>query len=64
MLQRLLPFYPPVKMIAAAPDGAPRSGLVTKSFKNYLPAVPRRGPEAGVHHMEMIFMILCENQID
>jgi len=33
-------------MIAAAPDGAPRGGSVTKNSKNSLPAVPRRGPEA------------------
>ena len=29
----------------------PRGGLGTKMQKNFLPAVPRRGPEAGVLHI-------------
>jgi hypothetical protein len=36
-------------MNATAPNGAPNGGSVTKnSKKTLLPAVPRRGPEAGV----------------
>jgi len=51
--------------VAAAPTGCPCGGQVTKkNSKNYLPAVPRRGPEAGVHHRETIFRIcvrtVCE----
>jgi hypothetical protein len=49
----LLPFV----MTTAAPDGAPRGGLVIKNKKTPFPAVPRRGPEAGMHHMLVIFMI-------
>jgi len=37
-------------MSAAAPkQGAPRR-INDKIFKTLLPAVPRRGPEAGIHH--------------
>ena len=38
-------------MTAAAPDETPRSGLVPK-IKKHPPAVPRRGPEAGIYHRD------------
>jgi hypothetical protein len=40
-------------MVAAAPGGAlPRRIVVTKNSKNSLPAVPRRGLEAGILRRE------------
>jgi len=44
----LLPFYPLVTMIIAAPDGVPPRRTGNKNSKKTLPAVPLRGPEAGV----------------
>jgi hypothetical protein len=48
MMQGLLPLYPSCTMVAAAPGGAPPAADRRLKFKNSLPAVPRRGPEAGV----------------
>ena len=49
MMRGLLPLYPSGTMIAAAPDGSPPWRIGDYKFKkNSLPAVPRRGPEAGV----------------
>ena len=48
-MRGLLPIFPSGTMIAAAPkQGFLSGGWVNKNKKNYLPAVPRRGPEAGV----------------
>ena len=51
-------------MIAAAPDGAPRGGLVTEIQKNSLPGVPRKGPEAGVLRRENNFHDSGVSRID
>ena len=48
----LLPLSSSYTMIVAAPDGAPLRRIDNSQLKkNSLPAVPRRGPEAGVHHI-------------
>ena len=54
MMRGLLPLYPSGTMIAAAPkQGAPAAGQRLKKFKKTpCPAVPRRGPEAGVLRIE------------
>jgi hypothetical protein len=41
--RRLLPTYPKITMIDAAPTGRPCGGSVLKLQKNTLPAVTRRG---------------------
>jgi hypothetical protein len=46
-MQKLLALYSSGAMNAAAPDGAPPRRINNYS-KTPLPAVPRRGPEAGV----------------
>jgi hypothetical protein len=57
----LYSLYPSGAMIVAAPHGAPRGESVTKnSKKNSLPAVPRRGPEAGILRIEDDFHDGCE----
>ena len=38
-------------MNAAAPTGRPRGGIDTRNIKQSCPTVPRRGPEAGEHHI-------------
>jgi hypothetical protein len=48
-------------MNAAAPEGAPRGGSETKNSKNSLPAVPQRGPEAGVLRIKLDFHCFCMN---
>ena len=54
----LLPHDTTGTMNAATPDGAPPWRIGNKkNLKKILPAVPRRGPEAGVHHIRTIFMI-------
>jgi hypothetical protein len=51
-------------MNAAAPEGVTCGGSVTEKFRNLkiplslLPAVPRRGPEAGVHRRVNDFMVI------
>jgi hypothetical protein len=43
-------------MIAAATEGSPPRRISTKQFKkNPWPAVPRRSPEAGFHHVHYDF---------
>jgi hypothetical protein len=42
-------------MIAAAPEGSPPRRISNKQFKKNLPAVPRRGPEAGFHRIHYDF---------
>jgi hypothetical protein len=42
-------------MIAAAPEGSPPRRISNKQFKKTLPAVPRRGPEAGFHPIHYDF---------
>jgi hypothetical protein len=56
-MQKLLTLYSSGAMNAAAPDGAPPRRINNYS-KTLLPAVPRRGPEAGVHRIETIFIVL------
>ncbi len=48
-------------MNAAAPDGTPPRRI--NATINFLPAVPRRGPEAGVHRIENNFHNLGENTL-
>ena len=50
-------------MIAAAPKGRPRGGSVTNNPKKPLPAVPRRGPEAGFHRIHYDFHGLGANTL-
>jgi len=57
MMRRLLPHYLSGTMNATAPDGAPLRRINNYS-KNPLPAVPRRGPEAELHRIGTIFMVL------
>jgi hypothetical protein len=53
MIPGSLPLYPSGTMIAAAPDGSPPWWIGDYKFKkNSLPAVPRRGPEAGILRRE------------
>ena len=52
MMRSLLPLCSLVTMNAAASDGASRGGSVTKMQKNFLSAVPRRGPEVGILRIE------------
>jgi hypothetical protein len=55
---RLLPHNPIGTMNAATPHGAPPWRIGNKkNLKKIRPAVPQRGPEAGVHHILEIFMI-------
>jgi hypothetical protein len=63
-MRGLLPPSPSGTMIAAAPDGAPRGGLVTEIQKNSLPGVPRKGPEAGVLRRENNFHDSGVSRID
>jgi hypothetical protein len=46
-------------MNVAATDRAPPRRIDDKKIKKKLPcpAVPRRGPEAGIHHILAMFMI-------
>ena len=44
-----------ITMIAAAPEGSPPRRISYKQFKKNLPAVPRRGPEAGFHRIHYDF---------
>ena len=65
MRRKLLPLYPLDVMNAAAPEGVSLcGGEVTKIQKNFLPAVPRRGPEAEVPRREDDFRGLSVNRID
>jgi len=57
-MQELLPFYSSDAMIAAAPEGTPPRRICVSKFKTTpCPAVPHRGPEAGVYRMLKIFMV-------
>jgi hypothetical protein len=58
-------FYtPPCTMIATAPQTvAPAVDLEQTIQKKPLPAVPRRGPEAGFHHIHYDFHGLWVNPI-
>ena len=47
--------HPPFMMIDAAPEGSPRRRIINKQFKKILPAVPRKGPEAGFHRIHYDF---------
>ena len=51
-------------MIAAAPEGSPPRRISNKQFKKLLPAVPRRGPEAGFHRIHYDFHGSGMNSID
>jgi hypothetical protein len=42
-------------MIAAAPLGSHPRRISNKQFKKTLHAVPRKGPEAGFHHIHFDF---------
>ena len=42
---------PPYTMIAAAPEESPPRRISNKQFKKTLPAVARRGPQAGFHQI-------------
>ncbi len=53
----------PFTMIAAAAEGSPPRRISNKQFKKILPAVPRRGPEAGFHRIITIFMVLSANTL-
>ena len=55
---------PPFTMIAAAPEGSPPRRISNKQFKKTLPAVPRRGPEAGFHRIHYDFHGSGVNHID
>ena len=51
-------------MIAAAPEGSPPRRISNKQFKKTLPAVPRRGPEAGFHRIHYDFHgFWCEHSV-
>ena len=51
-------------MIAAAPEGLPPRRISNKQFQKTLPAVPRRGPEAGFHRVYYDFHGSGVNPID
>ena len=51
-------------MIAAAPEGSLPRRISNKTIKKTLPAVPRRGPEAGFHRIHYDFHGLGVNPID
>ena len=55
---------PPCTMIAAAPQTVPPRRIRNKQFKKPLPAVLRRGPEAGFHRIYYDFHGLGANHID
>ena len=55
---------PPCTMITAAPEGSPPRRISNKQFKKNLPAVPRRGPEAGFHRIHHDFHGSGVNPID
>ena len=48
----------------AAPEGSPPRRIGNKQFKKPLPAVPRRGPEAGFHRIHYDFHGSGVNPID
>ena len=50
-------------MVAAAPEGSPPRRISNKQFKKTLPAVPRRGPEAGFHRVHYDFHGLGANTL-
>jgi len=55
----------PVTMTAAVPEGTPPRRISDKKIKKTpCPAVPLRGPGAGIHHIQVIFMVcvrtVCE----
>jgi hypothetical protein len=57
-------FYtPPFTTMAAAPEGSPPRRISNKQFKKNLPAVPRRGPEAGFHRIHYDFHDLGANTL-
>jgi len=45
-------------------NGLPRGGSGTNNSKKILPAVPRRGPEAGLHRIHYDFHGSGVNHID
>ena len=54
----MVPFYYSGMMNAAVPEGTPPLRISDKKIKkNSLPAVTRRGHEAGVHRIQAIFTI-------
>ena len=55
-MQKLLALSSSGAMNAAAPDGAPPRWINNYS-KTPMPAVPRRGHEAGVLRIETTFMV-------
>ena len=63
-MQELLALYPSGRMIAAAPDGTLPRRIGDKKFKNSLPAVPRRSPEAEVLGRDYDFHGSGVNRID
>jgi hypothetical protein len=50
-------------MIATTPEGSPQRRISNKQFKKTLPAVPRRGPEAGFHRIDYDFHSLGANTL-
>ena len=51
-------------MIAAAPEGSPPRRISNKTIQKILPAVPRRGPEAGFHRIHYDFLGFgCEHSV-
>ena len=63
MMQGLLPFSPSGTMNAAAPDGA-RPRRIGDYSKNSFPAMPRRGPDAGIFRLYYNFHDSGLNRID
>ena len=63
MMRKLFSLYPFGRIIAAAPDGAPPRRIDDQKIKKTpCPAVPRRGPEAGVLRIHYDFHGSCVNQ--
>jgi hypothetical protein len=56
MIRGLFPHSPLNMMIAAAPEGTPPR-RIGEQIHTPCPAMPRRGPETGVCHMEKIFLV-------
>jgi hypothetical protein len=54
---------PPFTIVAAVPEGSPPRRISNKQFKKPLPAVPRRGLEAGFHRIHYDFHVFCANTL-
>jgi hypothetical protein len=55
--------HTPFTMIATAPEGSPQRWISTNNSKKTLPAMPRRGPEAGFHRIHYDFHGLGANTL-